>query len=113
MVPYQYNIVVNQGADFNLDLPPVTDASQNPQDLTDFSISSQIRKHYGANIYYSFTATAKSPATSGIINLNMTDIDTKKIPEGRYVYDVVITSDTGIKTRVFEGIVTINAGVTF
>ena len=30
----------------------------------------------------------------------------------RYLYDVVVTSSGGTKTRVIEGIVTINAGIT-
>ena len=37
---------------------------------------------------------------------------TSGMDPGRYLYDVVVTSAGGTKTRVIEGIVTINAGIT-
>jgi hypothetical protein len=34
------------------------------------------------------------------------------MPPGRYLYDVEITSSSGTKTRVVEGIVTVNPEIT-
>jgi hypothetical protein len=42
----------------------------------------------------------------------MSSTTTAGIEQGRYLYDVVITSSAGTKTRVIEGLVTINPGVT-
>jgi hypothetical protein len=33
------------------------------------------------------------------------------IPAGRYVYDILVTSNTGSSTRVLEGQVTVNPSV--
>lgn len=112
MATFQVNLVVNQGSDYSFDLPVLRDESKSPVNLTDYTISAQIRKHYGAYKYHSFTATVKSPATNGVINLTLTDIQTKKLDVGRYVYDVVITSNAGTKTKAFEGLVTVVGGAT-
>jgi hypothetical protein len=37
---------------------------------------------------------------------------TATLEAGRYLYDVVVTSAGGTKTRVIEGVVTVNPGVT-
>jgi hypothetical protein len=38
--------------------------------------------------------------------------DTLSLKEGRYVYDILITDNDGIKTRVIEGMVLVREGVT-
>ena len=58
------------------------------------------------------TAAVLSPATSGQIQLNLGNTVTTAMKAGRYVYDVVITSTTGQKTRVLEGSVSVLEGVT-
>jgi len=42
----------------------------------------------------------------------MNAFNTSLLKEGRYVYDIVITSNSGVKTRVVEGQVTVTPGVT-
>jgi hypothetical protein len=42
----------------------------------------------------------------------MTAANTANLTPGRYVYDLLITSPTNIKTRVVEGIVTLLPSVT-
>ena len=44
--------------------------------------------------------------------ITLTDTQTTALESGRYVYDVVITSGSGAKTRVVEGQVTVNPSVT-
>ena len=44
--------------------------------------------------------------------MSLTSTQTGAIPHGRYVYDALITSGSGTKTRVVEGIVTVNPRVT-
>jgi hypothetical protein len=58
----------------------------------------------------SFTATGNS---TGYISLTMTANTTANITAGRYVYDVEVTSNTGIVTRVKEGIVTVTPNATY
>jgi hypothetical protein len=42
----------------------------------------------------------------------MSSNTTNSITEGRYVYDCELTTSGGVKSRIVEGIVTINPGVT-
>jgi hypothetical protein len=52
------------------------------------------------------------PYTSGKILLKLTSTQTISIKPGRYVYDVVITDQFGVKNRVVEGMVLVREGVT-
>jgi hypothetical protein len=42
----------------------------------------------------------------------MTGANTANLTPGRYVYDLLLTSGAGVKTRVIEGIVTVMPSVT-
>jgi len=44
--------------------------------------------------------------------LSMTSANTGALTPGRYLYDLLITSEGGTKTRVIEGIVNVLPGVT-
>ena len=66
--------------------------------------------------YYSTTATDFTATITGIgngeITISMTAANTANLTPGRMLYDLVITSPEGVKTRVVEGIVNVLAGVT-
>jgi len=79
--------------------------------LYGYSAASQIRKSYYSASSNNFTATVTGIA-NGEITLTMTAANTATISPGRYLYDLVITSPEGTKTRVVEGIVNVLAGVT-
>ena len=59
-----------------------------------------------------FTVSIADPPSNGQIDCQLTATQTAALEEGRYVYDVEVTSDTGTVTRVIEGIITINPNVT-
>ena len=44
--------------------------------------------------------------------MTLPDATTAAIESGRYVYDLMITSGAGVKTRVVEGQATVTPGVT-
>ena len=105
------NIFIDAGADYSTTVT-VTDSTGSAVDLTNYTIASQIRKTYeSASATVAFTTT-KTAATSGQFTLTLTNAQTAAIPHGRYVYDAVITSGSSVKTRVVEGIVTVNPRVT-
>jgi hypothetical protein len=60
---------------------------------------------------YAFTASVYD-AANGKIRLQLTNTQSEAIPAGRWLYDVEITSPSGTKTRVVEGIVTVNPQIT-
>ena len=106
------NIFIDAGADFSTTVT-VTDSSGSALDLTGYTHAAQIRKTYeSASATVSFTTTT-TDATGGKFTLTLTNTQTSAVPHGRYVYDAVITQTSGgTKTRVVEGIVTVNPRVT-
>ena len=70
-----------------------------------------IRKTYQSSTATTFTSAFVSPRTTGQITISLTDVQTAALEDGRYVYDLVITDSSGIKTRVVEGIATVNSSV--
>lgn len=102
------NIVIDQGTTFSTTLT-LTNDDGTYKDLTDYTVTSQIRKSYYTNTYTDFT-TAKVNL-EGEITLSLTATQTSSLKAGRYVYDVEIASDAET-VRVVEGIVTVTPEVT-
>jgi len=89
----------------------VEDSAGEAINLSGFSVASQIRKSYYSSTANNFTATVTGIA-NGEITLAMTAANTALLTPGRALYDLVITSPEGVKTRVIEGIVNVLPGVT-
>ena len=103
------NLYIDQGADFSVDIG-IYDDFNSPWDLNGYTGESKIKKSYYSSTSTPFTVTVN--AATGTVTLALTAANTSALSEGRYLYDVVITSAAGTKTRVIEGLVTINQGVT-
>jgi hypothetical protein len=100
---------VDQGSDFIISISLQNDDGT-IMDLTGFSIYSQFRKSFGSTTAYAFNAQIPDP-TNGILTLALSGTSSSAIKPGRYLYDVEIVLDR-LKTRVVEGIVTINPEIT-
>ena len=100
------NLLIYQGSDF------ITDFTIENDNLTGYTVACKIKKHYTSSTSTTVTGAILSPATSGQIQLSLGNAVTTAMKAGRYVYDVVITSTTGQKTRVLEGSVSVLEGVT-
>ena len=106
------NIFIDAGADFTTTVT-VTDSTGSAVDLTGYTHAAQIRKSYDSAAATVAFTTATSNASAGQFTLVLSNTQTAAVPHGRYVYDAVITQTSGgEKTRVVEGIVTINPRVT-
>jgi len=70
-----------------------------------------MRKSYYATSNTIITSTITGNA-NGEITLSMTAANTADLTPGRSVFDLLITSPTGVKTRVIEGVIVISPGVT-
>ena len=106
------NIFIDEGADFTTTVT-VTDSTGSAVNLSGYSHAAQIRKSYDSSSATASFTTATSDASAGQFTLALSNSQTAAIPHGRYVYDAVITQTSGgTKTRVVEGIVTINPRVT-
>ena len=105
------NLLIYQGSDFITDFTIEND-NGTLFDLTGYTVACKIKKHYTSSTCTTVTGAILSPATSGQIQLSLGNAVTTAMKAGRYVYDVVITSTTGQKTRVLEGSVSVLEGVT-
>jgi hypothetical protein len=104
------NLFVDAGANYS-NIITVTASNGQPLDLTGYSVASQMRKSYQSSTAYAFTASIYN-ALTGKVRLQLDSDDSSLIPAGRWLYDVEITSPSGTKTRVVEGIVTVNPQIT-
>ena len=105
------NLLIYQGSDFIIDFTIEND-NGTVFNLTGYTVACKIKKHYTSSTSTTVTAAVLSPATSGQIQLSLTNGQTAAMKSGRYVYDVVITATSGIKYRVLEGSVSVLEGVT-
>jgi hypothetical protein len=103
------NLYIDQGTTYSLTIT-VSDQNGDVKDLTDYTVTAQMRKSYYSSTATSFTASASSP-TDGEITISLTATQTSALKAGRYVYDIEIASDEET-LRVLEGIVVINPEVT-
>ena len=104
------NIFIDQGADFTTTVT-ISDSDGTALDLTGYTALAQIRKTYESTTATDFTSTFDSDRTTGKITISLSDTQTSALDYGRYVYDLVITDASSIKTRVVEGIATVNPSV--
>lgn len=103
------NLYVDAGSTYSNTI--VARIGESTINLTDHTVKSQIRKSYGSSVAYNFTATISNSA-AGQILLQLTSEQSDLIPPGRWLYDVEITSLSGVKTRVAEGIVVVTPQIT-
>ena len=105
------NLSIDQGSDFSAEIQ-VEDSSGDAANLTGYTGAGQIRKTYSSSTYTAFGVTVTN-ASGGLLTLTLANGVTNAMKAGRYVYDVEITKTSdGEVTRVVEGQVTINPGVT-
>lgn len=102
------NLIIDQGTDYSTTIM-LTDVDDNQVSLTGFTANAQMRKTYTSSNSVAFTVTLNE--SFGEVILSLTDTQTANIVAGRYVYDVVLTSNN-ITSRVIEGIVTVTPRVT-
>lgn len=109
---YVNNLIINAGADFNETFTLESYDSNSFLNLTNYEVTSQMRKWYGSSISIPFVTRIEFPPTSGRLTIFLPAEETQNIKPGRYVYDVLLTDIYGIKTRVIEGSAIVREGVT-
>lgn len=117
-----YNLFIDQGSDFAVDL--VIKENGSAMDLTNYSGRGQLRStHESTTITAYFKVTKTNPAGGAlkveIPNGNWTDSGgtvrqgSKDIPAGQYVYDLeIFTNADAVVKRIMQGTATINPEVT-
>lgn len=103
-------LTLEQGANFNTVLD-LKDSAGGILNLSGYTVAAQMRKSYYSSTATDFTIVV-SDAAAGQITMTMNSANTANVTPGRYVYDVLITSGSSVKTRIIEGIVTVLPSVT-
>ena len=108
------NIEIDQASDFLQTFIAKTDAGV-VIDLNSpaSTLTAQVRKSFAASTAADFVATPTASVSTGEYTLALTIAKTTALERGRHVYDVVqeITA-TGFKTRIHQGVATVNPSVT-
>jgi hypothetical protein len=102
------NLTVDQGANFVYNIYLI-DSDGNPFNISGYSGNAQIRKTYTSSSYT--TMNVNIAGSNGIITLSMNSTTTANLSNTRYVYDLEL-SNNNVVSRIVEGIVTVNLGVT-
>ena len=117
MAIYTSNLSLTTDSDFSQIFTLENAETNSPTNLTGFTIASSIRKHPAAKKGEGFEATIIN-AAAGKIRLGMSGIKSRQLADegffrtGRYVYDVVVMDAASERTKVLEGTVLVNIGVT-
>jgi len=108
-----YDIVVDQGSDYTLEVT-VKDDDSSVSDLTGYSARAQLRpKRASSTLTASFICTIADDPTTGKIEMTLSNSVSKDIAAGSYYYDLEIyTSSDAIVKRILQGKVTVTQEVT-
>lgn len=104
------NIYIDAGSSYSNTIT-VTQPNGAPLDLTGYTVASQMRKSYNSSTAFNLNATIYS-ASEGKVKLLLSPQQSEDISPGRWLYDLEITSPSGVRTRVVEGIATVSAQIT-
>jgi hypothetical protein len=104
------NLSLEQGTDYEVDFT-IRNDDGTPLNLTGYASSCFMRKNYTSTTSYPFTVSFPD-RIAGEITLGMASSVTSQLYEGRYVYDITLTSPTNVRTRVIQGNVLVSPGVT-
>lgn len=117
-----YNLFIDQGSDFAVDL--VIKENGSAMDLTNYSGRGQLRSTHESTTIAAYLKVTKTNPTGGALkvelpNGNWTDSDnnarigSKDVAAGQYVYDIeIFTNADGVVKRIMMGTATINPEVT-
>lgn len=112
-----YNIVIDQGADFFIDIN-YDNPNGTPVNLTGYSSAMQVRSLPNSpDAVLSLTSAPNGGITitplTGLVSVHATATQTRAIDEGTYYYDLEITETaTGVVTRLIQGQAIVSAEVT-
>lgn len=109
MAAIPVNIVVDRNANFDVTFF-ITNKDGTPLNMVGYTGEASFKKSYSATTSIPVSLVFVN-RTSGEIGLSMTSAETGTLDRRRYVYDVLLTSPQGYKTRVIEGIVEVTPGV--
>jgi hypothetical protein len=110
----QYNVEIDQGADWFLNVTYEQPAGT-PVNITGYTSALQLRSlptDATAVLSLSTGSGIAITGSTGLVAVHATAAQTRAIDEGVYYYDLEITSQSGIVTRLVQGQAYVSAEVT-
>lgn len=111
-VSYGVNLVINTGAEFK-DTFTVLTTSGSPFNFSGWSGSSRMAKSVsiGSSMYSVATFNVGfTSAAGGKFNISLNSTSTRSLKEGRYVYDILVSSGT-TTYRIADGNILVRPGI--
>jgi len=117
-----YNLFIDQGSDFAIDL--VIKENGSTMDLTNYSGRGQLRSAHESTTIAGYFKVTKTNPTGGALKVEIPNGDwtdsegtaqqgSKDIPAGQYVYDLeIFTNADAVVKRIMQGTATVNPEVT-
>lgn len=104
------NLVVEQNADFQATIT-ISNDNGTKLNLTNYTASCKVKKSASSSTTSATMTVSFVDRVNGKIMLSMDSTATAALPGGRHVYDVIITSPANFVTRVIQGSLLVNPGV--
>ena len=106
-----YNLIIDQGADFALDL--VIKQGGTALNLSNYSGRAQLRTSVDASSVSATFSVTVTNAANGALKMQLPAATSSGISAGQYVYDLeIFTANDSIVKRIIQGDVTLTPEVT-
>lgn len=105
-----YNITIEQGADWTRDLF-LTTATQGAINISGRTFSSQIRQYPSGTVATSINCTVVS-AAGGQLRMSVTSAASLLVPTAGAKYDLFMVTSAGISTKLLAGSVSVTPRIT-
>lgn len=99
------NIIIQQGSTFERNIA-LTDANNNPLNISGFTANAAIMREPGSNTAYDFEVNL----TTGNLQIRMEANTTIQLTPGFWVYDIILTNGTDTY-RPAEGLAQVTPGI--
>jgi hypothetical protein len=106
-----YNLVIDQGSDFALDL--VIKQAGTALNLTNYSGRAQMRTAHTSSSASATLSVTVTNASAGALKMQLAGSVSTNLAAGQYVYDLeIFTANDSIVKRIIQGTVTLTPEVT-
>jgi len=108
--PGTYNFTLQRRSDHSIPLI-FKDSSNNPINLTGFTVAAQVWDETRTTKYADFSV-AYTDRSAGSVSISLTDTQTATFSPSELRYDVLLTNGSGEKEYYLEGTIFISEGYT-
>jgi len=109
----KWNQDINAGQDWMSQLNLLTADGSANRDITGQTLASDVRRHFKSASAKTTINIVINDASQGLITMSLNNTQTSLMRNGKYVYDVELTTTaSGMKERVIEGVFTVKPEAT-